>query len=143
VTCIAPQSGPTTLDPKLILKRIGGDHTVTGALLPFFAVKNLDELSAPDKQKLVADASALTLVTRNAPATFMQYVFPLGGTPLPENTPINNSIHHPEFGVMLKEKLDAAGVENVLQTAGDGSDPLALWQFLAKHLKPDSVLSAK
>jgi len=71
----------------------------------------------PISKKLVADASAITLVTKNAPPTFMQYVFPLGGTPLPENTPINNSIHHPEFGVMLKEKLDAAGVENVLQTA--------------------------
>ncbi|MEP6669634.1 MAG: alpha/beta hydrolase [Chthoniobacter sp.] len=143
VTCILPQSGPTTLDSKLILQRIGGDRTVTGALLPFFGVKSLEELNAPDKQKLVADASAITHVTRNAPPTFMQYVFPLGGTPLPENTPINNSIHHPEFGVMLKEKLDAAGVENVLQTAGDGSDPQALEKFLVKHLKPDAVSSAK
>jgi len=82
-------------------------------------------------------------VTRNAPPTFMQYAFPLGGTPLPENTPINMSIHHPEFGVMLKEKLDAAGVENVLQTAGDGSDPQAMWVFLVQHLKPDAVPSAK
>src|SRR5204863_2669053 len=29
VTCILPQSGPTTLDPKLILKRIGGNPTIT------------------------------------------------------------------------------------------------------------------
>jgi len=143
VTCITPQSGPSTLDPKLILKRIGGDPTVTGALLPFFGVKSLDELAAPDKQKLVADASAITHVTKDAAPTFMQYVFPLGGTPLPANTPINNSIHHPEFGVMLKEKLDAAGVENVLQTAGDGSDPQALWKFLVKHLKPEAVPVAK
>jgi len=143
VTCILPQSDPTTLDPKLILQRIGGDHTVTGALLPFFGVKSLEELSAPDKQKLVAEASAITHVTKDAPPTFMQYVFPLGGTPLPENTPINMSIHHPEFGVMLKEKLDAAGVENVLQTAGDGSDPQAMWQFLVKHLKPEAAPSAK
>ncbi|MDR3406435.1 MAG: alpha/beta hydrolase [Chthoniobacter sp.] len=143
VTCVLPQSGPSTLDPQLILKRIGGDHSVTGALLPFYGVKSFDELDAPDKQKLVADASAINHVTKNAPPTFMQYVFPLGGTPLPENTPINNSIHHPEFGVMLKEKLDAAGVENFLQTAGDGSDPQAMWTFLVKHLKPDAVPAAK
>ena len=139
VTCITPQSGPTTLDPKLILKRIGGDRTVTGALLPFFGVRSLEELDAPDKQELVADASPITHVTKDAPPTFMQYVFPLGGTPLPENTPINMSIHHPEFGVMLKERLDAAGVENVLQTNGDGSDPQAMWKFLAKHLKPEAA----
>jgi len=138
VTCIAPQSGPTTLDPKLILKRVGGNPTVTDALLPFFGVRSLAELDAPDKQKLVADASPITHVTKNAPPTFMQYVFPLGGTPLPENTPVNISIHHSEFGVILKEKLDAAGVENVLQTANDGSNPQALWTFLLKHLKPDA-----
>jgi acetyl esterase len=143
VTCITPQSGPTTLDPKLILKRVGGNPTVTDALLPFFGVKSLQELDAPDKQELVADASAITHVTKDSPPTFMQYVFPLGGTPLPENTPINMSIHHPEFGVILKERLDAAGVENVLQTNGDGSDPQALWEFLIKHLKPSAVPSAK
>ncbi len=44
---------------------------------------------------------------------------------------------------MLKEKLDAAGVENVLQTAGDGSDPQAMWTFMVKHLKPEAILSVK
>jgi acetyl esterase len=143
VTCITPESGPATLDPKLIRQRIGGDPSVTGALLPFFGVRSLDELDAPDKQRLVADASPITHITKDAPPTFMVYQFPLGGTPLPENTPVNVSIHHPEFGVMLKEKLDAAGVENVLQTKGDGSDPEALWKFLLKHLKPESVPAAK
>jgi acetyl esterase len=143
VNCITPQSGPATLDPKLIRQRIGGDPSVTGALLPFFGVRSLEELDAPDKQRLVADASPITHITKDAPPTFMQYEFPLGGTPLPENTPINVSIHHPEFGVMLKEKLDAAGVENVLQTKGDGSDPQALWKFLVKHLKPEAVPAAR
>jgi hypothetical protein len=69
----------------------------------------------------------------------MQYGFPLGGTPLPPNTPINTSIHHPEFGLILKEKLDAAGVENFLQTKDDGSDPQAMWKFLFKHLKPEGA----
>jgi hypothetical protein len=138
VTCILPESGPSTLDPKLILQRVGGDRSVTGALLPFFGVRSLAELDAPDKQKLVIDASALNHVTKNAPPTFMLQ-FPLGGTPLPEKTDVNYSIHHPEFGVMLKEKLDAAGVENVLQTKGDGSDPDAFWKFLVAHLKPEAV----
>jgi len=143
VTCVIPQSGPTTLDPKLIRKRIGGNPTVHPALLPFFGVKSLEELDAPDKQQLIAEASPITHVTKDAPPTFMQYGFPLGGTPLPENAPFNTSIHHPEFGVMLKEKLDAVGVENILQTKDDGSDPQALSQFLVKHLKPDAVPSAK
>jgi acetyl esterase len=139
VTCIVPQAGPTTLDPKLILKRVGGNPGIHLAFLPFFAVKNIGELEAPEKQKLIADASPLTHVTRDDPPTFMQYGFPLGGTPLPPDAATNLSIHHPEFGVMLKEKLDAAGVENFLQTKDDGSDPQAMWKFLAKHLKPQSA----
>jgi len=143
VTCITPQSGPATLDPKIILKRIGGDPSVTGALLPFFGVRSLAELDTPEKQKLVDDASPITHVNKSAPPTFMTYEFPLGGTPLPANTPVNVSIHHPEFGVMLKEKLDALGVENVLHTKGDGLDVEAVRKFLVKYLKPEGVPSGK
>jgi acetyl esterase/lipase len=139
VTCIVPQAGPTTLDPKLILQRVGGNPTIHPAMLPFFGVKSIAELDAPEKQKLIEDASPITHVTRDDPPTFMQYGFALGGTPLPPNTPINTSIHHGEFGVMLKEKLDAVGVENFLQTKDDGSDPNAMWKFLFKHLKPEAA----
>ena len=47
------------------------------------------------------------------------------------------SSHHPEFGVILKEKLDALGVEVVLQSRDDGSDKRPMWTFLFKHLKPE------
>jgi acetyl esterase/lipase len=143
VTCIIPMSGPTTFDPKLILKRVGGTPSIHPALPPFFNVKSVAELDAPEKQKLIADASPLNHVSKDCPPTFMSYAIPLGGTPLPPETPVNTSIHHPEFGVMLKEKLDAAGVENVLQTKGDGSDPQAMWTFLFKHLKPEFAPAGK
>ncbi|EDY15999.1 putative lipase/esterase [Chthoniobacter flavus Ellin428] len=143
VTCILPQIGPTTFDPKLILQRVGGPPSIHPALLPFFNVKSIAELDTPEKQKLIADASPLNLVTKDAPPTFMQYASPLGGTPLPPQTSVNVSIHHAEFGRMLKEKLDALGVENVLQTKDDGSDPQAMWTFLFKHLKPESAPAGK
>jgi hypothetical protein len=37
---------------------------------------------------------------------------------------------------VLKEKLDAVGVEAVLQSKNEGSDPNAMWKFLLEHLKP-------
>ena len=136
-------SGPTTLDPQLILRRVGGHPTIHPALLPFFGVKSIEELKAPEKQKLIADASPITHVTRDDPPTFLQYGFPVGGTPLAPDAPINTSIHHSEFGVILKEKLDAAGVENALQTNDDGSDAQGLFKFLFKHLKLDAAQLAK
>ena len=139
VACILEQVGPTTLDPKLILQHIGGPPSSHPALLTFFNVKSVAELDTPEKQKLIADASPLNHATKDSPPTFMQYVTPLGGTPLPPDTSANIYIHHAEFGRMLKEKLDALGVENVLQTKDDGSDPQAMWTFLLKHLKPESA----
>lgn len=136
VTCIVPQIGPTTLDPNLILQRVGGSPSIHPAMLPLFAVKSIAELEQPEKHRLVVDASPLTHVTADDPPTFMQYMTGLGGTPLPPETSPNISIHHPEFGRMLKEKLDELGVENFLQTKDDGSDPLAMWKFLQRHLKP-------
>jgi hypothetical protein len=132
-----PINGPTSLDPKVILQRIGGSPSIHPALLPFYGVKSGDELNTPEKQGLVADATPLTHVTRDDPPTFMVYEIPRGGTPFPPETSANTTIHHPEFGVMLKEKLDAVGVENFLQTKNDGSDPNAMWKFLAKHLRPE------
>jgi hypothetical protein len=49
---------------------------------------------------------------------------------------INLSIHHPEFGVILKEKLDAVGVENAMESKDDGSDPKLMVEFLIRHLEP-------
>ncbi len=139
VTCIVPMAGPTTLDPELILKRIGGNPQIHPALLPFFDVESISELQDQEKQKLVAEASPITHVTPDDPPTFLQYGFPLGDTPLPPDADINLSIHHPEFGVLLKEKLDAAGVENAMQSKDDGTEPQAIFRFLFKHLKPERV----
>jgi acetyl esterase/lipase len=139
VTCIIPQAGPTTLDPKLILQRVGGPPTIHPAITPFFGVKSVTELNTPEKQKLIDDASPLHHVTKDDPPTFLLYGSPLGGTPFPPETSPNISIHHPEFGVMLKEKLDALGIENTLQTKDDGSDPQLMWKFVFKHLKPESA----
>ena len=62
VTCLLPQIGPTTLDPKLILKRVGGPPSIHPALPAFFNVKSVAELDTPEKQKLIDDASALNHV---------------------------------------------------------------------------------
>lgn len=141
VTCLMPAAGPTTLDPKLIVQRIGGPPSVHGCLLPFFDVKKLDELQSEEKQALVRDASPISHVTRDDPPTYLRYPTPLGGTPLPANTNVMVSIHHAEFGAMVKEKLDEAGVENVLQVVGDGKPTDAGIEFIRRHLKAECVES--
>ncbi len=138
VTCLVPEAGPTTFDPELVLARVGGPKEIHACYPLMFGAQSLDELSRPEYAERVKDASPLELVSSDDPPTYLNYPTPLGGTPLPESTSVMWSIHHAEFGAMIKEKLDAAGVENVLQVAGDGKSKDAKLEFLKVHLAPDA-----
>ena len=66
----------------------------------------------------------------------MEYAIALGGTPLPPQTSPNIVIHHPVFGVSLKEKPDAVGIPNVLHSKGDSTKLGAKIPFLSQYPKP-------
>ena len=138
VTCLVPEAGPTTFDPELVLSRVGGPKAIHACYPLMFGAQSLDELKQPKFAEQVKDASPLELVSSDDPPTYLNYPTPLGGTPLPEETNVMFSIHHAEFGAMIKEKLDAAGVENVLQVVGDGKPKDAKLAFLKKHLQPEA-----
>lgn len=137
VTCLVPEAGPTTFDPQLVLARVGGPKEIHACYPLMFGAQTLDDLKQPEFAERVKDASPLELVSSDDPPTYLNYPTPLGGTPLPETTSVMWSIHHAEFGAMIKEKLDAAGVENVLQVAGDGKPKDAKLEFLKQHLHPE------
>jgi len=44
------------------------------------------------------------------------------------------SIHPPTFGVLLKERMDALGIECTVRCAPDAVDPEAEMAFLRKQL---------
>jgi len=134
VSCLFPTAGPTVFDPGTILKRIGGNPDIHPAMLPFYDVRSIAGLAVPEKAKLVAESSPTSHVSKDDPPSYLIYGIALGDTPLPESATFNHSIHHPEFGVLLKEKFDAVGVECVLQSKGDGKDGKDLMAFLQKHL---------
>lgn len=134
VSCLFPVAGPTVLDPKEILKRVGGNPEIHPAMKPFFAIKDLADLETPEKAKLVIESSPVSHVSKDDPPTYLIYQGALGDTPLPATADVNQSIHHAEFGAILKEKLDKVGVICELQTMGDGKTSTDLVKFLKKHL---------
>jgi hypothetical protein len=85
------------------------------------------------------DASPINFVTKDDPPTFMYYYEPKG--PLPKDAKPGDGIHHPNFGVALKEKLDPLKIECVLRHADDykgkpGDTNLKeVMEFLGKYLK--------
>ena len=122
VNCLLPVDAPTTLNPKLIAERIGGSPKIHPALLPFFGTKSLEALEEPEFAEKVAAADPFTYISADDPPTYCLFNLPMTETPLPADADVNISIHHPEFGVYLKEKLEAVDVECEVQWKGDGKN---------------------
>jgi len=106
----------SSYDPRVIKEWIGGRAHEHPALQPFYGL-NSDELDSPRAYKLYEEASAINYVTVDDPPVFMFYNEAKG--PLPPNAKPGDGIHHPNFGVELKKKLDPLKIECVLKHQDD------------------------
>src|SRR5262245_53391830 len=125
-------------DPRWIKEKIGGRAHEHPALMPFYGLK-ADELDSPKAHKLYEEASAINYLTKDDPPVFLFYNEPKG--PLPDDAQPGQGIHHPNFGVALKEKMDPLGIECVLRHSDDYKGKPAetrnkeMVEFFVKHLK--------
>jgi hypothetical protein len=133
VSCVVAYGGQTALDPAIILKSIGGDPEIHPSLRPFFGVRTLADLQAPEKQMLVHRATAIHHVSLDDPPLYLRYGGRLAGTPLPEDTSIGASIHHPMFGKLIKDEYDPLGIPCHL-ACSDVRPDVGELSFLRKHL---------
>lgn len=136
-SCLAVIGAQTSYDPRFIRARIGGRAHEHAAIRPFFGLPDGAKLDDPAMAATYEDASPLSHVSPGAPPVVMEYSEPR--TPLPADAEPGRGIHHPEFGVALKERLDPLGVECTLlhdDEYGDPEDavPGELVAFLARHL---------
>jgi hypothetical protein len=135
---MAVQGAQASYDPRWIKKVVGGRAHEHPALMPFYGLKE-GELDSPKAHKLYEEASPINYVTNDDPPTFLFYSEPKG--PLPADAKPGQGIHHPRFGVALKEKLDSLKIECVMRHRDDykGADGDALHRemvaFLLKHFR--------
>src|SRR4030095_2746367 len=100
---------------------LGGRAWDPPAFLPFFAVQSRDEFEKPEVRKLAADASVINHLTKDDPPVFMIYNEP--DAPHAQDGAPGRGIHRPKFGHILKEKMDALGIEVVYRHVSDGQSP--------------------
>lgn len=113
LTAIAPVSGPTTLETEVSREWLGAPITLHPALLPMFGVEDAAGLDDPGVRALMAEASPINhLGPEDDVPVYATYGQP--NTPLGEDATANEVAHHPRYGVHLKEKMDALGLECVL-----------------------------
>ncbi len=132
---IAVAAAQTTYDPRVIAEIVGEAAARHPALEPFYGLYG-DQLKTEKAYRLFADASPVTHLTRDDPPVLLLYFEP--AEPLPPDAKPGDGIHHPRFGLFLKERMDELGIECRVRYPGDCGGPIdlaaAMTEFFRRHL---------
>ena len=114
LTCIAVHNGQCSYDPRFA-EQIGiprPNLETHQFFLPFYGIA-ADEIDTPRAYALYEAAAPITYLGDDAPPTWLEYGWP--DAEVDEDTPLALIVHHPRFGIALKERLDELGVECIVQ----------------------------
>jgi acetyl esterase/lipase len=130
--CMAVQGAQSSYDPRVIKEWIGESAAKHPALLGFYGLKE-DELDTPKAHKLYEAASAINYLTKDDPPV---YAFYSEARKLLADARPGQGIHHINFGLRLKEKMDQLGIECTVRHLDEGGKPDAeAVAFFVKHLR--------
>lgn len=140
IVAVGSFGGQPTYDPIKIRALIGGRAWEHPSIFKVYGLRNAEEAlhPTPQQQRLYDESSAITWLTKDDPPVFMVYNEADG--PLPADAKPGQGIHHPNFGRMLKERMDKLGIENVLINQSDDKSKAAnagreMLEFFQKHLE--------
>lgn len=130
LTCVATNGGQTTMDVAWWKEHIPGYRAPHRDFLASFGTADQEEYL-----KKVADVSALSLITKDDPPIFMTYAM-APGDPVPDDATRAQGwkVHHVKFGMALKEKMDALGIEAALSYPGQPAKYRSVAQFFIEKL---------
>ena len=138
LSCLLVRGAQTSYDTRFIRKHIQGPAYAHPALIQLFRLEEGEaEQPPPEKAHLMEATAPLNFVGPGAPPVYL--VYPQQNTPTTPETDANTGIHHPTFGYLLKERLDALGIECVVRCGATppslpGYDPSDEVAWLLEHL---------
>jgi acetyl esterase len=131
LTCLAVLGAQSTYDPRVIKKIVGGRAHEHSALQGFYGLSS-DELDTPKAHKLYEAAAPINYLSADDPPVYAFYSEPKG--PLPASAKPGQGIHHINFGVYMKEKMDALKIECIIRHREDVVNPTPeMVEFFKKH----------
>ena len=144
LTCAVVSNGQSSYDPRFA-EKIGiprPNFDRHAFFLPFYDLK-ADEIDTPKAYARYEEMAPITYLSSDDPPVMMLYSYP--NTPVTKDSDLGFVVHHPLFGVALKERMDPLGIECVVQYAGSdrrqqirhGSDGPVLTsaQFIQKQFE--------
>lgn len=132
LSCMAVFGAQCTYDPITITEWIGEAAARHPALEGFYGLK-WDQYQTPAAREMFKKAAAITYLTKDDPPVYAFYSEPRG--PLPANAKPGTGIHHINFGIKLKEQMDALGIECTIRHADEKPNTgQETNDFFIKHL---------
>lgn len=144
LTCIAVDNGQSSYDPRFA-EKIGlprPNFERHSFFLPFYAI-TADEIDTPRAYQRYEEAAAITYVSADDPPALLDYRF--ANVDVDENSSLGLVVHHPKFGIALKERLDELGIECLVQYLDrpggrlvrhpDHGEPIRKIDFIRKHFQ--------
>jgi acetyl esterase len=135
LTCIAVDNGQSSYDPRFA-EKIGiprPNFERHPFFFPFYAI-TAEEIDTPKAYKRYEEAAPITYLTKDDPPAMLNYNLP--NETVTEKTSLNQIVHHPKFGIALKEQMDKLGIECIVQYLGhpEGKRTEAV-DFIRKHFE--------
>ncbi len=141
LACVAVNGAQSTYDPRVISEWVGDAAARHPALMQFFGL-TADEVDTPKAHRIYEAASSITYLTADDPPVYAFYTDPRG--PLPANAKDGQGIHHINFGLRLKERMDSLGISCTVRHRDEGIDKDEDYvAFFLEQFWPQSTLSSK
>lgn len=112
LTCMAVEAAQSSYDPRVIKEWIGESAANARPLVGFYGL-DAGERDTPKAHNLYEVASAINYLTKDDPPVYASY----GETGvIPADAKTGQGIHHINFGLRLKEKMDALNIECTIRS---------------------------
>lgn len=132
LSCMAVFGAQSTYDPITITEWIGEAAALHPALEGFYGLQ-WDQYQTPAAREVFKKAAAITYLSKDDPPVYAFYSEPRG--PLPPDAKPGTGIHHINFGIKLKEQMDALGIECTIRHADEKTSAAQETNdFFIKHL---------
>jgi len=141
LTCIAVGNGQSSYDPRFA-ERIGiprPNFERHSFFEPFYAIK-ASEADTPEAYKRYDLAAPITYLSKDDPPALLTYSY--ANEEVTSESNLGLVVHHPKFGIALKEQMDKLGIECVVQYRGagpgetvrhGGGEPTSVVDFIRRH----------
>lgn len=135
LVCVAVLNGQSSYDPRFAEKAgiPRPNFERHPFFLPFYAITP-EEIDTPKAYARYEECAPVTYLTRDDPPAFLDYSYP--NEEVTEKTSLGLIVHHPKFGLALKQRMDALGIECVVQYRGqEGGPRLTAFDFVRRHIE--------